>query len=179
MNSKDQFLHYYDQSHERFARYCRALASGEEEAKDLMSESILRAFENFDGLKNRDAFPAFLVAIARRIYLNQLRRNKFKALFSPARAESIPDDQPRGDTSADVEILYQALDQLPQKQKESIILFEISGFSIKEIAEIQNSGLSAVKARLARGRKQLTLLLSDAETQRELQKKQSYETAII
>ena len=49
-------------------------------------------------------------------------------------------------------VLYKALNTLPTNQKEALILFEISGFSIKEVCEIQKSSESAVKQRLKRGR---------------------------
>ena len=59
------------------------------------------------------------------------------------------------------EALYAALDKLPAAQKEAVILFEISGFSIKEIAEIQGSTESGVKSRLKRGREALAKLMND------------------
>jgi DNA-directed RNA polymerase specialized sigma24 family protein len=46
---------------------------------------------------------------------------------------------------------------------ECIILYEVSGFSIKEIMCIQNLSESAVKQRLSRGRKQLLALLQSLE----------------
>ena len=52
-------------------------------------------------------------------------------------------------------MLHKALSYLPELQREALILFEITGYSIKEIMEIQKSGSSAVKQRLARGRKEL------------------------
>ena len=58
------------------------------------------------------------------------------------------------------ELLYTALAQLPEIQREAIVLFEISGFSIAEIAELQGAGISAIKQRLARGRQALLELLS-------------------
>ena len=70
-----------------------------------------------------------------------------------------PDDAFRRQTEAD--FLYQALARLPELQREAIILFEITGFSIKEIMEIQNSGASAVKQRLARGRKELARIVKN------------------
>jgi RNA polymerase sigma-70 factor (ECF subfamily) len=46
---------------------------------------------------------------------------------------------------------------------ECIILFEISGFSIKEIMGIQNLSEATVKQRLSRGRKQLSSLMQSLE----------------
>jgi RNA polymerase sigma-70 factor (ECF subfamily) len=59
--------------------------------------------------------------------------------------------------------LYACLKELDQMTSECIILFEISGFSIKEIMGIQNSSEAAVKQRLSRGRKQLLLLMKSLE----------------
>ncbi len=59
--------------------------------------------------------------------------------------------------------MYEALSKLPEHQKESIILYEIIGFSVKEIAELHETGESAVKQRLARGRQKLIELLTETE----------------
>jgi len=48
-------------------------------------------------------------------------------------------------------------------QRESIVLFEITGFSIKEIVEIQDDSVSSVKQRLRRGRERLEKILTLAE----------------
>jgi RNA polymerase sigma-70 factor (ECF subfamily) len=61
---------------------------------------------------------------------------------------------------ADVHFLHQAVAQLSEDQRECIILFEISGFSIKEITHIQNASESAVKQRLKRGREKLIEILT-------------------
>jgi RNA polymerase sigma-70 factor (ECF subfamily) len=61
---------------------------------------------------------------------------------------------------ADVYFLHEALAQLTEDQRECLILFEISGFSIKEIMEIQQSSESAVKQRLKRGREKMQEILT-------------------
>jgi RNA polymerase sigma-70 factor (ECF subfamily) len=61
------------------------------------------------------------------------------------------------------EQLYAALAQLPEIQKESLVLYELSGFSVKEIAQIHECSEDAVKQRLSRGRKTLIQILSMAE----------------
>ena len=61
----------------------------------------------------------------------------------------------------DIHLLYQAMDQLSVKEKECLILFEISGFSVREVAVIQNETESAIKSRLSRSRQKLKSLLED------------------
>jgi DNA-directed RNA polymerase specialized sigma24 family protein len=48
-----------------------------------------------------------------------------------------------------------ALAELPAEQRESIVLFEIEGWQVEEIAELHGVSMSAVKSRLARGRARL------------------------
>ena len=69
-------------------------------------------------------------------------------------------DQSKADADAEVYMLHQALRHLSEEQRESIILFEISGIPIKEIAVIQETSESNVKQRLRRGREKLCKVLS-------------------
>jgi RNA polymerase sigma factor (sigma-70 family) len=48
-----------------------------------------------------------------------------------------------------------ALATLEPAQREAIVLFELHGYSIEEIAEIQRASVAAVKSRLTRGRDRL------------------------
>jgi len=157
-----KFLTLYEPVHESFARFCHARAYGLMEAEDLISETVLCALEKFDKLKNDDAFLGFLFSVATNILKNRNRRLKFRGSYHESEAFMIKDEGIDAATRLDVGILYDALNELPKAQKDALILFEISGFSLKEVAEIQRSKLSAVKQRLKRGREGLaTILKSD------------------
>ncbi|MEL6651550.1 MAG: RNA polymerase sigma factor [Bacteroidota bacterium] len=162
------FMKLYRPLHERFSRYCEAKAYGQVEAKDLMSESLLRAYEGFDQLQETKAFLHYLFGIAHRVKLNHWRRQKFRGPYEEEVALQIPGDERSPEGQAERYLLYRALQHLPEAQREALILFEISGFSIKEIQKIQQSGASAVKARLVRGRKALAALLQDHLTHQSL-----------
>lgn len=64
------------------------------------------------------------------------------------------------ESSYDLDQLIFALDRLPARERESIVLFELSGLSLKEIQEIQGGTLSGVKSRMSRARAKLKLLLA-------------------
>jgi RNA polymerase sigma-70 factor (ECF subfamily) len=64
----------------------------------------------------------------------------------------------------DIHLLYEAMEQLGEKERECLVLFEISGFSVREVAEIQNDSETAVKSRLSRGRQKLKAILEDEPT---------------
>lgn len=160
-DKRQQFMELYEPVHERFVRFCKAHAYGNYGADDLVNETVLSAFENFEKLRSPKAFLHFLFGIATNILRNNYRRKKFRGEYVEEYAENMISTAPEGEEHTELGILYKALAQLPDKQQEALILFEISGFSIKEIMEIQKSGESAVKARLVRGRKRLAELLQE------------------
>lgn len=67
-------------------------------------------------------------------------------------------------TKADVAILNRALEALPLEQQEAVILFEVTGLPLKEIAAMQGVSLSTVKSRVTRGREKLRMMLTDQES---------------
>ena len=152
---QEEFLTLYESIHESFARFCHARAYGLMDPEDLISESVLKALESFDKLRNKEVFLSFMFSIAKNIVNSKHRRTKFKGDYDENHANTIPDEGVDVESSYDVAVLYDALNELPKQQKEALVLFEISGFSINEVAEIQNSGVSAVKQRLKRGRENL------------------------
>lgn len=153
------FMRLYQPHHQQLLRYCESILRDSVEAQDVVGETALLAFERLDTLKDESAFAHFLFGIARNLIRRIQRRKKFWGFFSPEQAQQLPAPKASA-VNEDVQALYQALDHLPKLQKEALILFELSGYSIKEIAVIQNSGLSAVKQRLARGRRRLGALLT-------------------
>lgn len=148
----------FEPVHARFERFCKARAYGEMDFRDLMQESVTIAFEKFDTLKDKGAFLHFLFGISIRVLSNSNKKMREERL--PENPEySLNDNVP--EKQLEIEDLYKALGRLPDQQREAIILFEISGFSIREIAELQQSGESAVKQRLVRGRQALSNLMTE------------------
>jgi len=158
---KIEFQKLYQKAHEPLQRFCAAKSYGVMEAKDLAGETILTALENFNKLKNKKAFLGFLFGIANNIVRNNLRKQKFSGTISESKLSSKTSSETASDTKLDIKYLYDALSKLPKSQCDALILFEINGYSIKEICEIQNAKESAVKQRLKRGREKLAFLLNE------------------
>ncbi|WP_070137109.1 RNA polymerase sigma factor [Crocinitomix algicola] len=154
------FLKLYEPVHERFERFCRVRVYGDGDYRDLMHETLLKAFEKFETLRSEKAFLSFLFSIAIRILSNQNRKRKVGRWDSDEEANRIIDCNADSSQRLELTVFYEILGKLPDDQRESLILFEISGFSIREVAELQNSSESAVKQRLRRGRLKLKELYS-------------------
>lgn len=128
-------------------------------AKDILSETILIAYEKFETLKNERAFLSFLFTIASRLN-NAVRKSKTRFEFKESHLlDDFRINALNPEESTDIGIMYGLLEQIPEKQKESLMLHEVFGFSRNEIAAMQNTNLTNVKIRLYRGRKALEKLL--------------------
>jgi RNA polymerase sigma-70 factor (ECF subfamily) len=161
MKSKqDSFLELYEPIHDRFERFCRARVYGDMEYSDLMNDTLLIAFQKIETLQSKDAFLSFLFGICVRVLGSKNQKKREERFSNDQQAALIQDNSANGELHTDVHYLYELLKKLSDDQRESIILFEISGFSIKEIAEIQGANEDAVKQRLKRGRDKLSKLMN-------------------
>jgi RNA polymerase sigma-70 factor (ECF subfamily) len=160
-DKQEAFLDLLEPHKTGLMRFCRALTNDSDTAKDLASEAILIAFERFDKLKNTAAIKSYLYTIASRLARTERKRSQRKASFDEAL------EQPASTTSpeilTDIHFLQEALDKLSEREREAIIMFEISGLSLDEIREIQGGSLSGIKMRLVRGRKSLQKMLGIRE----------------
>lgn len=156
---KREFMALYQPVHEQFERFCKARAYGSMDFKDLMHDTLLLAFEKFELIDNKHAFLSYLIGSSVKILANANRKIQ-EQKWDP---DELSNTQAyhRTDESLEVEDLYKAIAQLSGILSEAIVLFEISGFSIKEIAQIQNASEAAVKQRLSRARSELATLLKD------------------
>jgi RNA polymerase sigma-70 factor, ECF subfamily len=147
--------------HERCAAFARGLARSRADGDDLYQEALLRAFSRLDTLRDEGAFRTWLFRIVVSIHRNHAR-SAWMRRWSPFHADVSPTaegDYRATEWSPDAaEAAHRArvaLAKLPAIQREAIVMFEIEGMLVEEIAEIQNVTPSAVKSRLARGRERL------------------------
>ena len=150
-----------DPVHDSLVKYIRAMTRNREETKDILGETLLVAFKRIDEVNKPEPFGYFLFTIARRVFARMKWRRR---LFSAVKSEQMErcwDQSTSPDMAADRDILYSVLKLLPERQREAIVLFELSGFSLDEIRLMQGGSLSGVKSRFARGRAKLTTALRD------------------
>ncbi len=140
------------------------LTESYDDALDLMSETVLAAHHSFPALRDTQAFRKFLSTIAIRI---QRRKRWRRRLFVPLELASEVVYENTTESSHDLSLLIDALGRLPHAEREAIVLFELSGLSIKEIQEMQGGTVSGVKSRLVRARKRLRHLLVEEPSEQE------------
>jgi RNA polymerase sigma-70 factor, ECF subfamily len=141
-------------------RFALGLTHSREEARDLASETVLAQYRSFRRLRDHSAFKKSLFTIAIRIHRRQRWRRRIFSEPEPAFEYST---EPAGESHYDLDLLMEALEQLPVQQREAVLLFEISGMSLEEVHAVQGGSLSGVKSRLKRAREALREILVDRE----------------
>ena len=159
-NPHGEFLQHYQPVHNSFARYCSSHAYGIMEADDLVQESVLSTMKAFHTVRDKNKLLPFMITVANNIIRNTLRRKKFNMQLSEKHLMNFESCVTDPDIRLDIHYLYKALNKLPVQDKEAVILFEISGFSMIEIAGIQHTTEGAMRVRIHRARTRLRELLS-------------------
>lgn len=155
------FMRAYDACHDPFLRYCSALAYGRMDTQDLVQDVLLSAYQHFDKIREKGQLLHYLIRAARNRSVSQWRRAKFRGEWLDKHTENLVAQGVSPEMSLDIQLLYRMLDRLPNKQRDAVILFEISGFSMREIAEIQQSTEGAIKTKISRGRQKLRQLMAE------------------
>jgi RNA polymerase sigma-70 factor, ECF subfamily len=155
----ERFLRLYEPHRDALWRFARSLVRSDHEAEDVVSETVLQALEGIHRLRDEQAFVSFLFTIASRYVKRHRWRQRIFGSYDADEVERREHPSPQPDIQADIQVLRQALQQLPARTREAIVMFEINGFSLEEIKKVQGGSLSGVKSRLARGRQQLARLL--------------------
>jgi DNA-directed RNA polymerase specialized sigma24 family protein len=75
--------------------------------------------------------------------------------FNQAYSESLHDAHQLPDKAAEIALVMDALNRLPAKTKETVLLFDLADLSLEDIRVIQGGTLSGVKSRLRRGHEEL------------------------
>jgi len=146
--------------HDDAQLFARRIAGSNAEGDDVFQEAVLRAVRKLSTLRDRERFEAWMHAIIVSVHRSRWRRGFWRRWISrddvPPAFEPTGDDGSRWvDERASARRATAALATLSPPQREAIVLFELQGYSIDEIAEIQRTSVSSVKSRLVRARERL------------------------
>jgi len=161
----------------RVYRFGKKMCRAEEDAKDVLQETLLAAARNVQGFRGASSVTTWLYAIARSFCSKGHRTSKFAPenvewLESATReAIEVPDDGrgPEEDVSGRQvhTALNSAIGSLDPMYREVLILRDVEGLSAAEVGEVMGLSVDAVKSRLHRARvavrEQMTPLLGISE----------------
>jgi RNA polymerase sigma-70 factor, ECF subfamily len=163
----DRFRRLLEPVHARAVAFARGLCRSRADGDDLFQEAAVRALGKLDALRDDAAFPRWFYRVVITVHRNRSRRAFWRRLIplgDVSERTDGPDPGHSGDYRSDewsaaraeaARRARAALATLPAVQREAIVLFELEGWQVDEIAELQRVSVSAVKSRLARGRARL------------------------
>lgn len=132
-------------------RYAVSITRDEDLAKDVVSESFLRAWTHLPSFKGGN-FRAYLYTIARNYIFDVIRKDsKCTELTEEPEEEAIRGDVlKRAIRTENAEHLFAALQQLPDKYKEVVTLRFMEELTVKETAAV--IGISEISVRVTQSR---------------------------
>jgi len=163
---------------ERAFRAAYRVVRDPNEAEEILQEGLIKAYKALDGFESRSSFYTWLYRIVVNLALDRRRRE--------ARAPSVEWDDsvaPRRDPRAvapeshDPELasrrrevrewVAQGVQELPDGQREVLLLREVDGLSYEEIAQQMQISKGTVMSRLHYARKKMLSFLADKGIQPE------------
>lgn len=128
----------------------------QELAADAVQEGFIAAFRRIDSFRGDAQFSTWLHRIIVNSSLDRLRRLKPTQEWPEYDIVDKRDEHAQTDVRLDVR---EALDKLPEGQRVCLVLLEMEGLSVAEVAQQLGIAEGTVKSRCARGRTALAELL--------------------
>ena len=146
-------------------RFARALCGDPSLADDLVQDTVERALNKSHLYDPSRPLKAWLFAILRNLHISELRRvgrgRIVKTVDEMAPAEQAIDGGQ--DSQVGVRSIAQALERLPEPNREVILLIALEDMSYRDCAEIIGVPVGTIMSRLSRGRAALRDLLEGRE----------------
>jgi RNA polymerase sigma-70 factor, ECF subfamily len=128
------------------------------EAEDVAQEALLRAYRNFHRLRDHERFRGWIARTAWRLALDRIRAAGRREKRESAAVESIPEAGVEGvvATREFERHVASAMDALPEKLRQVMVLAAIEGYNTREVAALLEIPEGTVRSRMFLARKQLT-----------------------
>ena len=151
--TREEFITQVEREQGALRGFLLALCCGrKDDADDLAQDALVRAYISSAGYHEKGKFRSWLFKIAHNTFLNHQASCRTMESLDEARRLI---GNSAADSSFEHQDLYLALRTLPPKERSSITLFYLNGYSVKEIVQITETSEDAVKKQLSRGRDKL------------------------
>lgn len=161
------FAQVYDDYYSRIRGFVRACIKDEWYTDDLTQETFIRARRHMGSLKDPGKFKPWLFRIAYNVCLDHFRSvNGSKKRLTPLDRSMGLTDTILTDFQLEQQqmnaCIYKHFRTLPKDDRTIIWLFDIQGFTHREISEILSMDIGNLKVRLHRARKKMKIILEKA-----------------
>jgi RNA polymerase sigma-70 factor (ECF subfamily) len=145
-----------------FARtFCRI----PDDADDLVQETLTKGLANIDKFEAGTRMKSWLFTIMRNTYYTRVRVSVREAPGLADCASLRPISEATQEWSVQGKEVHQAIQSLPEHQREVLMLIGVLGVSYEETAEICGCAVGTVKSRLNRARASVLESLGESSSQ--------------
>lgn len=139
--------------------FARNLCSDATQADDLAQETLMRAWKARESYQEGTNLKAWCFTILRNTFYSEKRRSWRRQPLDPEVAEAtlVSNDNPSD--SMELLALRNALNELPDDQREALILVGAGGLPYEEVAEICGCAVGTIKSRVNRARNALAVIM--------------------
>jgi len=164
IRTKDQelFAEIIRRYQQKLFYYVNRLINNPDEAEDIVQDVFLKVYKNLNGYDSRLKFSSWIYRIAHNEAVNWLRKNTKYKKESIEQSEylenTLSDDTDIAeelDLKVSLEKANRAINQLPEKYKEVMILKFVEEKSYEEISDILRKPINTIGVLINRGRKLL------------------------
>jgi RNA polymerase sigma-70 factor, ECF subfamily len=157
LRAESAFSEIYRRYSSTVHSYCVRMMNNRANAEDIFQETFIKFFQNIDDNFEPRNIPGFLITIARRLCLNQIRDNKPTI---PLENMDFMLEEPNASERTELlELITMALDLLDFDYRESFVLREYNGLTYEEIANLCKISVTNAKSRVHRAKKKLRDIL--------------------
>lgn len=155
-----EFDEFYTASFQRVTGQIYAMIGNRDEAQECVQEAFARAWAHrrkLDKAEHPEAWvrtTAYRIAVSRWRRTTRGRRPADRAVSAPVTAAAVSESHVA---------LVTALKQLPEAQRQALVLHHIADLPVHDVAREMGVPEGTIKARLSRGRAALAALLADEE----------------
>jgi len=152
----------------RIYRFGLRMCGNEDDARDVLQETLLAAFKNLPTFRGDSQLSTWLYQIARSFCIKQRRRREGEPAahedVETAEVRKLAAEQPADDSRAHARevgsLIAAAMGTLQPEQREALVLRDVEGLSAEEAAQVVGIEVGALKSRLHRARLALKQQLS-------------------
>jgi len=133
----------------------RSLCGGTALADDLTQEALIKAWASRDSFTPGTNMRAWLCTILRNVFYSHIRRHAREIQDVEGVHAGKLVAQPEQQGHVELQDLAEAMQRLPEDQREALMLVAAAGFSYEEAADICGCAVGTIKSRVSRARQTL------------------------
>ena len=153
MTNRQLFETYISQHINSIYRFAYTYTTNQEDAEDVVNESVLKALKSINSLRNPNQIGTWLYRIVANTALTNIKKNKKIVYMDPVDMADVQDD---GDDFSDISF-EQMIGVLEPKYKSIVVLRFFERMPLEDIAQILDENLNTVKTRLYKALKILRI----------------------